>query len=535
MSLQIDQQLARGFRLLCRSVGSEVSNQALEFFERGDFKGLVSMRLNPSDYSDFRAFRDDYACISFFKKCKLDIPGVDRKAVATSAFYAAERQCCWTNTRFSRFISNSPMGQDEAVILGKLDIAKRWISECLGPLPRDLDGRFGPGSTYNDRGKLTTIADKITSRSTVTEDAALVAMLLNRNNAWERARYRRSRDSVPEIVRGNRFTTVPKDALKDRGICIEPSLNVFYQLPVGRHIKRRLLQRGIDLTHGQDLHRRWACEGSRDGHLATIDLSSASDTVSVKLVQYLLPSDWFELLSSLRSPFTKVEGKWVRLEKFSSMGNGYTFELESLIFASLCVACGLTPRANFHVFGDDIIIPTEAYGLVSGLLQFCGFTINEAKSFHDGPFRESCGGDFFKGMAVRPYFLKEVPNEPQEWISLVNGVRRMGRQDPSVDFRFSLYYNVWKRCMEAIPANIRRLRGPEELGDLCIADDIYHRRWRGGIGYVRVYRPVSRPIPWHHWWPEVVLATVLYGAGESRGLTPRDSVSGYKHGYVAFS
>jgi len=534
MSPQIDQQLARGFRLMCRSIGSVVSLRALEHFENGDFKSLISMKLDPSSYSDPRSFAEDYSVVSFFRKCRLEIPGIDRKAVALSSFWESERQCCATNVRFSRFLSNGLVTLEESVMLDKLAIAKEWISRVLGPLPRNLDGRFGPGATYGDRGKLTTIADKMTSRSTVT-DAARCFLDLVKNDAWRRAQYRRSRYSDPETVRGNRFTTVPKDASKDRGICIEPSLNVFFQLPVGRIMKSRLFATGIDLIHGQDLHRRLACQGSRDGSLATIDLSSASDTVSVELVKYLLPREWFELLSALRSPFTLIEGRWVHLQKFSSMGNGYTFELESLIFSALCVACGLSPRTEFHVFGDDIIIPTEAYSSTVSILSFCGFSINKAKSFADGPFRESCGGDFFKGVAVRPYFLKELPYEPQHWISLVNGIRRMGSQNPNADFRYSLYYNVWLRCMEAIPTHIRCLRGPEQLGDLCITDETFNRQWENGIGYVRVYRPIAKPLPWHHWWPEYVLASALYGAGDSRGIIPRGAVSGYKVDRVAFS
>lgn len=531
----LDQQLTRSFRLLCRSVGSEVSAQALKLFESGDFLGLVSMRLNPLDYTSPRVYFEDASVVNFFKKCRLDIPGVNRKGAAHTLFEECEHTCKKTNIRFARFIGNHSMSVDEAVVLGNLERAKSWLAEVLGRIPLTLDGRFGPGATFGDRGKLTTIADKISSRATVTKDAKLITDILFKDNAWTRARCQRVRDSEPEVIRGNRFTTVPKDALKDRGICIEPSLNIFSQLSLGKVLRRKLLQRGIDLTFGQDYHRSLACQASRDGSLATIDLSNASDTVSVKLVEWLFPREWYELLASLRSPFTLIGGKWVRLEKFSSMGNGYTFELESLIFSALLVACGLKPRGDFHVYGDDMIIPTEAYGTVVQTLNFCGFSVNESKSFHTGKFRESCGGDFFDGVSVRTHYLKDLPNEPQHWISLVNGIRRMGSQNPDADFRYSLYYNVWLRCLEAIPTNIRRLRGPEQLGDLCITDDKYDRRWRNGIGWIRVYRPISKPLPWHHWWPEVVLATALYGGGETRGLTPRSSVSGYKIGYAAFS
>jgi hypothetical protein len=93
------------------------------------------------------------------------------------------------------------------------------------------------------------------------------------------------------------------------------------------------------------------------------------------------------------------------------MGNGYTFALETLIFYSLawstCVALGL-PTSDVSSYGDDIIVPTGAYNALIGVLKCLGFVPNREKSFGDGPFRESCGKDYFRGIDVRPVYIKDV-------------------------------------------------------------------------------------------------------------------------------
>jgi len=90
------------------------------------------------------------------------------------------------------------------------------------------------------------------------------------------------------------------------------------------------------------------------------------------------------------------------------MGNGFTFELESLIFYALTVAtCRIEGiRPDVTVYGDDIICPPSAVALLTSVFAFCGLTINKSKSYTEGPFRESCGTDYFKGVNVRPYYSK---------------------------------------------------------------------------------------------------------------------------------
>jgi hypothetical protein len=362
-------------------------------------------------------------------------------------------------------------------------------------------------------------------------------------NAWGKSCAAAKRDEI--IVRGNRFMTVPKDCRKDRPIAVEPSINVFYQLAVGKAMKRRLAVAGLNLATDQEKHRQVACEASKEGHFCTIDLSNASDTVCSNLVELLLPREWLAPLRELRSSHTQVKGHWVKLEKFSSMGNGYTFELETTIFAAICGAvleCNdVTPifGENVCVFGDDIIVPTgQAQGVLAAL-KFLGFEPNREKSFVDGPFRESCGGDYFLGVDVRPHYIKEDVTEPQHLIALANAIWRLREKAVDVNLQYVLNKARFK-VLDQLPSRIRALRGPKALGDLVITDDekYWRPRIRHGIRYFDTYSPVmGQAVSWKHFSPDVVLASALYFAGKMPdpgpnlgrdGVVPRDSVQGYR-------
>lgn len=530
------QQLVKVADALCAAVGSDVARTVQKLVRAQDIQGLANLRLDPSCYDDAEVFKRDYCVASLFRK--LDVPGekgrLDQEALAL--WFETERNVAITNVRFNRFRHNGPFEDpDEIRALSVLDRARDYIRRVLGSLPRDLDGRFGPGATYGDKGHYTTVPDKMSTTPTITSAARALLPLLE-GTAWFRAHeHRTSGMAYLEDVRGCRFTTVPKDATKRRAIAIEPSCNVFLQLAVGSYMKRKLLLAGIDLIHGQESHQVMARQGSTTGHLATIDLSCASDTVSLELVRYLLPTEWVTLLEMLRSPFIRLpSNKWARLEKFSSMGNGFTFELESLIFASLAYAVGAGDNGRqFSVFGDDIIVHTDVATDVLAVLAFCGFTPNSRKTFISGDFRESCGGDFFKGVRVTPHYLKEIPHEPQHWISLANGIRRLVDEDRYGPLRYHFPFTAWLRCLDPIPVHIRRLRGPQWLGDLVVHDD---RGWQtrcdhNGTRFIRTYRPVFRALEWFHWKPDVVFASALYGL-PGLGVIPRrdgsEIVVGYK-------
>ena len=73
----------------------------------------------------------------------------------------------------------------------------------------------------------------------------------------------------------------------------------------------------------------------------------------------------------------------------SPMGNGFTFELETLLFYALTMAvCGKGNFVRVSVYGDDIICPTEHAQAVTSILVEAGFQLNLGKSFSSGPFQK---------------------------------------------------------------------------------------------------------------------------------------------------
>jgi hypothetical protein len=163
-----------------------------------------------------------------------------------------------------------------------------------------------------------------------------------------------------------------------------------------------------------------AKEGSVSGKYATIDLSAASDNIAYNVVALLFPFEWFRYLADVRSPLYFVRGTAPqKYEKFSSMGNGSTFAIETLIFSALCHAAGST---GFSVYGDDIIIETEFVDILVEALEFLGFSVNQKKSYTSGPFRESCGGNYFDGVDITPFYLRGWAKSKSAWCHNVNGL-----------------------------------------------------------------------------------------------------------------
>lgn len=249
-----------------------------------------------------------------------------------------------------------------------------------------------------------------------------------------------------KIVEGNRLDFVPKNDDISRSICVEPPLNMFYQLGFGAILTERLEKYfGIDLKYQQFKNRELARIGSRDGSFATIDLSSASDSISLRMLQHFLPPTFYRWLVQLRSPMSRLpNGEQQALHMVSTMGNGFTFPLQTIIFACVVMSAfrcdGWATKdsrrkpgddrpkvyrpfgvstGNFGVNGDDIVVPTRIYPKVSRLLHLLGFQLNRDKTFVEGPFRESCGGDYFEGRNLRGVYVKNLSG-PHDLYSAIN-------------------------------------------------------------------------------------------------------------------
>lgn len=539
----------------CESLGCPRSLTVAIMVRYGEWDQLCELSCRPEDYLNAEAYAMAAACSSLLKKCE-DLPtSFDRAANARKALMDGERDCYYSNERLARYLPNLPRSADEVPGISKFFAnVRKTVRSWIGERPSEFNNlaRFGPGSTYSDPGKRATVPDKMNSTPSMTREV-LWHLPQWMATSWGRACVSASRS--PTFVKGNRFAVVPKDATKGRGIAAEPSLNGFFQLGLGAQLRSRLrASTGIDLDHAQDMHTQVACAASISGHLATLDLKNASGSLCRHLVRCTVPSGWASELEDLRSPLMYVEGRWIALEQFSSMGNGYTFELETIIFMALChealLAVGITPvlGLDLYTFGDDIIVPTRGVRGVVAVLEFCGFKLNEKKSFSEGPFRESCGGDYYDGLAVRPYHMKETPKAPEDYIKLANGLRALEERLRAINPQLNLR-RAWLYCLDQIPSHIRLCRGPKDLGDIVIHDDEirWTTRLRSSIRYVRVYRPARlKSVPYRLFDPDVVLACATYGCGTDEpkifgskpipwhrvGVTPRDAVLGYKVGWV---
>lgn len=210
-------------------------------------------------------------------------------------------------------------------------------------------------------------------------------------------------------VERNVIALVPKSWKTHRTIAKEPTHSLPFQLALDTFLKGKLRRWGIDLS-SQHKNQELARRGSIDGSWATIDLEMASDTLSLNAVAWMLPPEWYQLFLSFRSSCYSAPWGNGSYAKFSSMGNGYTFTLETLIFTAACRAVGSRQCA---VYGDDIVIESEHTASVVKLLGFLGFRTNVTKTFchPDSRFRESCGCDYYKGHYVTPFYLRECPKE----------------------------------------------------------------------------------------------------------------------------
>lgn len=166
---------------------------------------------------------------------------------------------------------------------------------------------------------------------------------------------------------------------------------------------------GRILLHDQTRNQRMAQRGSVDGSLATIDLTAASDSVTVCLVRSLFPSDIVRQWDELRSEFVEVNGRRHLLHLYSTMGSRLTFPIETIVFWAIAVAGTETACRYNHVrfnaddisvYGDDIIVPSFAYDTVVEFLEACGFDVNQDKSYSSGLYRESCGEEYYAGYNV---------------------------------------------------------------------------------------------------------------------------------------
>jgi len=262
--------------------------------------------------------------------------------------------------------------------------------------------------------------------------------------------------------------SVPKTLKTPRIIGVEPTAMQYCQQAVLRSILEALRgQNHLDAMLGfrdQTPNQRMAEEGSREGTLATLDLSEASDRVSNQHVRHLVARfpHLHAALDATRSRKAVVPGEGVlRLSKFASMGSALCFPMEAMVFLTM-IFLGIEKELNrplsrhdiysmvgsVRVYGDDIIVPVDCALSVIAVLESFGIRVNRGKSFWNGKFRESCGKEYYDGCDVS---IVKVRREHPVSRTLASEVISL------VSLRNQLYFaGYWSTC-EKLDNDIRKL------------------------------------------------------------------------------
>jgi hypothetical protein len=233
----------------------------------------------------------------------------------------------------------------------------------------------------------------------------------------------------------SRVILVPKDARGPRVIACEPNFMLMHQKSVQLWLHDRFnnheLARGRVNVLDQRINQELAFKGSVTGALATLDMEEASDRVSLALVRALVPPAWYNLLKELRCKRFSIDEKTfpslakrtvTTMRKFAPMGSALCFPIETLCFWAIA-ASGVARSRGISiqkaarlvtVHGDDTILPSDCFDSAVDALHAVSLKVNVAKSFPQGPFRESCGGDYYNGHDVAPIRCNETWSTDRE-------------------------------------------------------------------------------------------------------------------------
>jgi hypothetical protein len=269
----------------------------------------------------------------------------------------------------------------------------------------------------------------------------------------------------PRDERPMRVTLVPKTQKTPRIIAMEPTALQFIQQGllslIDESIQKSPLREYIS-WRDQSRNRDMARHGSADASVATLDLSEASDRVHVSVVAKMLRRHPLlrKAVFACRSTTAELDGDVIRLEKFAPMGSALCFAFETLAFFAMVIASELNRQSipvnalrqkdgrinhaylrNTSAYGDDLIVPTAGALLAADFLETFGLKVNLHKSFWTGEFRESCGGDFFRGYDITVVRLREkIPSSKQDQ-----------KETWSLsEFQNLLYQSGWKNTANSI-------------------------------------------------------------------------------------
>jgi hypothetical protein len=382
---------------------------------------------------------------SLFKKWQATSPKAEDKALLTflEANYLAgqwEVPTAWSG------LSSDKHARMFNRLKRELDVFLHDGAELLVNSYSDIlsEGYTGPGSSIGASGQ--SFYAKFGSSLLTATSVDLYYMYrayASLNPSWDDAEsVRESQCGCVSVVDASVVSFAPKNVDTARLICTEPSLNMYYQLGLKTILEARMAKLwGVHMDDQPEINRELARRGSLDGSLATLDLSSASDLISYNLCRAVMPEWFIAILDKLRCRTVEVRdyGLRVDLGMLSTMGNGFTFPVMTMLLSCVIRAVyhelgvpiqdtrrfsalhgrSVNVPGNWAVFGDDLIVRSDVYDEVVAFLHALGLKVNEAKSFNSGPFRESCGHDYHRGLNIRGVYLKWMTS-PQDLAVAIN-------------------------------------------------------------------------------------------------------------------
>jgi hypothetical protein len=275
------------------------------------------------------------------------------------------------------------------------------IRQCLKDIePPDLNcaiGRFGPGSTYEGFR-----ADEKWRRIGGIPDVPPSFFRPSPRDPWTPSFYMDGETKIAEV---------PKSIKCNRIVSSEPAMYMYAQLAVADDLVGQMHMRfcgSISLNdqtrHNEALYRDGAC---------SIDLSDASDHVSVDFVQAVLPQLW-PVLAKVRSTRSRFpDGSTIVLGTFAPMGSGVCFPVLTLVVAGIFEYAKRVVERERHIrcwwkaYGDDGIVPVWMYDIACDLLARAGLVVNKSKSCCTLHYVESCGLELFDGCDITPCYVRD--------------------------------------------------------------------------------------------------------------------------------
>lgn len=259
--------------------------------------------------------------------------------------------------------------------------------------------------------------------------------------------------SATSVAVPSKVITVPKSQKAPRIIAKEPTANMWCQQAI-----RDFLESGVSRSsllsaisfRDQSKNAVGALEASHSGDRWTVDLSDASDRLSLWLVERIFRGNrsLLDALHATRSETCSVPLKGgdvlLQMKKFAPQGSATTFPVQSIVFAILAISAVLYSKGmrtgvnnidwaaeQVQVFGDDTLIPEYAGRAYVELLTYCGLSVNYSKTYGTGKFRESCGVEAYDGVDVTPAYItvpytESDPSSVASTVECVNNFYKKG-------------------------------------------------------------------------------------------------------------